>query len=98
MMQTKPFEPAPERLPFVFVKFGWRGVERYFGARSERNLRWLNECGRERLDALRRRYMRGDLAALEEVKANALSLHGQPIANIPKGERLNVGRTIAHDA
>lgn len=68
MIQTKPFEPAPERFPDVFVKYGWRGVERYFGGRSERNLRWLKQCGRQRLEALRRRYMRGDLVALEEAR------------------------------
>ena len=68
MIQTKPFEPAPQRFPDVFVKFGWRGVERYFGARSDRNLRWLKECGQDRLIGLRQRYMRGDLGALDEVR------------------------------
>lgn len=65
-MNVKPFEPAPEGFAARFVKDGWRGIERYYGGRTERNLRWLKECGRERLDALRKRYMGGDLSALDE--------------------------------
>lgn len=69
MIETKPFEPAPEDFAFVFVKHGWRGIERFFGGRTERNLRWAKECGRERLDGLRHRYYRlGDLSALDEVR------------------------------
>jgi len=68
MIESKPFDPAPSDFPFVFVKHGWRGVERFFGARTERNLRWFRECGRDRLNDLRRRYMRGELAVLDEVK------------------------------
>ena len=67
-MKTKPFEPAPEGFAVRFVKDGWRGVERYYGGRTERNLRWLKECGRDHLQSLRRRYMKGDLSALEEVR------------------------------
>jgi hypothetical protein len=52
----------------VFIQQGWRGVERIFGARTTVNLRWMDECGRDRLKVLRRRYMRGDSSALEEVK------------------------------
>lgn len=59
---------APSDFPAVFVKHGWRGIERFFGARTTVNLRWLDECGREHLQSLRRRYMKGDLSALEEVR------------------------------
>lgn len=62
-----PYEPAPEGFAARFVKDGWRGVERFYGARTDRNTRWVQECGGDRLQELRRRYMRGDLAALEEV-------------------------------
>ena len=65
-ISSGPYEPAPEGFPARFVKDGWRGIERYYGARTDINLRWLNECGRERLEALRRRYRKGDLSALEE--------------------------------
>lgn len=63
----RPYEPAPEGFAARFVKDGWRGIERYYGARTARNHRWLNECGKERLKELRRRYLKGDLAALDEV-------------------------------
>lgn len=62
------FHPdCPPDFGFVFVKYGWRGVEHFFGARTPVNVRWLNECGRDRIKPLRRRYMRGDVSALEEV-------------------------------
>jgi len=63
----RPYEPAPEGFASRFVKDGWRGIERYYGARTDIMLRWLNECDKERLRTLRRRYMRGDVTALEEV-------------------------------
>lgn len=61
--QTK----RPADFDTVFIRYGWRGLERYFGSRTTVNLRWLDEAGREQITALRRRYMRGDLSALDEL-------------------------------
>lgn len=60
-------ETAPRDFPAVFVQHGWRGIERFFGARTAVNKRWLEECDRERLAALRIRYRRGDHSVLSEV-------------------------------
>lgn len=60
-------QKCPVDFPRVFVQHGWRGIERIFGARTGVNVRWLNEFGADRLKALRKRYMRGDLSALDEV-------------------------------
>lgn len=62
-------EAAPHDFPVVFVQHGWRGIERFFGARTTVNKRWLEECNRERLAALRLRYRRGDHSVLAEVVA-----------------------------
>lgn len=111
-ISTRPYEPAPEGFALRFVKDGWRGIERYYGMRNDISPRWVHECGGTRLKALRERYMRGDVAALDEVPAllsqleeeraermrvvneqtNSLTLNGVPIANISKGERLEIGR------
>ncbi|WP_257541064.1 hypothetical protein [Sphingobium sp. CFD-1] len=39
-----------------------------FGKRTSVNYRWLSRADREHLEALRLRYMKGDLSALEEVR------------------------------
>lgn len=61
--------PPPD-FPAVFVEFGWRGVEHFFGARTSINVKWLRQCGEKRLKTLRRRYMRGDHSALNEVTSD----------------------------
>lgn len=63
------YEPAPEGFAARFVKDGWRGIERYYNPNNEVRNRWMAECGKERLIALRSRYRKGDLTALEEVGA-----------------------------
>jgi hypothetical protein len=63
------YDPAPEGFAYRFVKDGWRGIERYYGPNNDVRNRWMAECGKARLIALRNRYRRGDLAALEEVVA-----------------------------
>jgi hypothetical protein len=41
-----------------FITDGWRGIERYYGARTDVMMRWLDECGGvERMQAERRAYL-----------------------------------------
>ena len=58
----------PRDFETVFVQYGWRGIERLFGARTSINVRWIEESGREDLLALRRRYRKGDAMALQEAR------------------------------
>lgn len=67
-------EPVPHDFAEQFVIGGWRRVENVFGMRTAVVLRWLDECGRARLDGLRARYRRGDLSALDEVRASVASV------------------------
>lgn len=40
-----------------FIKDGWRGIERYYGARTSLMMDWINQCGGiEVLQAERRVY------------------------------------------
>jgi len=50
------------------VRWGWRGVERAFGARTDINKRWLNHCGGEELRQARLRYL-AQMSALRAEKA-----------------------------
>ena len=61
-------EPVPPRFEEEFVRGGWRRVENIFNMRTTVVLRWLDQCDRVRLKALRDRYRRGDLSALDEVR------------------------------
>lgn len=57
MMHRMPFAPPPEGFRDRFVKDGWRGIERYYGARTEVMLRWIEESGGlDSLKAERRAY------------------------------------------
>lgn len=50
------------------MRWGWRGVERAFGARTDINKRWLNHCGGEELQQARLRYL-GRLKTLRAEQA-----------------------------
>ncbi len=50
------------------MRWGWRGVERAFGARTDINKRWLNHCGGEKLQQARLRYL-GRLKTLRAQQA-----------------------------
>lgn len=42
-----------------FITDGWRGIERYYGARTDVMMRWLEECGGvEKMQAERRAWLR----------------------------------------
>jgi hypothetical protein len=45
MIEAKRFPPVPERFRQRFIEDGWRGIERYYGARTEVMLQWIAECG-----------------------------------------------------
>jgi hypothetical protein len=56
---------CPPAFAETFVRWGWRGVERAFGARTDINKRWLTHCGGEELQQARLRY----LARLKTLRA-----------------------------
>lgn len=57
MIEVKKHPPMPERFRERFIADGWRGIERYYGARTEVMMQWIAECGGlETLRAERRRY------------------------------------------
>lgn len=66
---TKLPKPPPPEFDEMFVKGGWRHVEHLTGARTDLLLKWLAQRGADRLRDLRRRYLRGDVAALREVQS-----------------------------
>lgn len=45
MKQSKNLEPPPPGFRERFIADGWRGIERYYGARTNVTLRWIEECG-----------------------------------------------------
>jgi hypothetical protein len=45
MMVARIVPAAPADFRQVFVQHGWRGIERYFGARTDVVMRWIEECG-----------------------------------------------------
>lgn len=49
---------APAGFAETFVRWGWRGVETAFGARTGCNKRWVQECGGPDLKQQRREYRR----------------------------------------
>jgi hypothetical protein len=36
---------VPEGFRQRFVEDGWRGIERYYGARTDLMMKWIDECG-----------------------------------------------------
>lgn len=47
----------PDDFRDVFIRHGWRGIERHFGARTSLMMDWVNQCGGiEVLQAERRAY------------------------------------------
>jgi len=57
VIEARKYPPMPERFPERFVKDGWRGIERYYGARTDVMMQWIAECGGlDVLKAERRRY------------------------------------------
>jgi len=52
-------EPAPQGFRQRFVEDGWRGIERYYGARTDVMLRWIEECGGLEILKAERREWRG---------------------------------------
>lgn len=56
MTATTRQKPPPPGFAETFVRWGWRGVETTFGARTSCNKRWLHECGGCALIAERREY------------------------------------------
>lgn len=49
-------KPAPPGFAETFIRWGWRGVETVFGARTDCNKRWVIECGGCGLIEQRRAY------------------------------------------
>jgi hypothetical protein len=49
-------KPVPDGFAETFVRWGWRGVETFFGARTSVNRRWIVEAGGGELLEQRRRY------------------------------------------
>lgn len=50
--------PVPRGFADRFVEDGWRGIEMYYGARTDLLLKWINLCGGEELYRRRRDYLR----------------------------------------
>lgn len=42
---------VPEGFRARFIEDGWRGIERYYGARTDLMMKWINACGG--IDALK---------------------------------------------
>ena len=51
-------KPPPPGFAETFVRWGWRGIETVFGARTSCNKRWVDECGGAALVIERRDYRR----------------------------------------
>ncbi len=58
-------KPVPDGFAETFVRFGWRGVETFYGARTAVNRRWIEEAGGPELIAQRQQY-RANLRALRD--------------------------------
>ncbi len=69
----------PPEFPEMFVKGGWRLAEHLTGARTDLLLKWREIAGAERLDQLRKEYLRGDKTALERVSTSvAVNVEANP--------------------
>lgn len=38
-------KPIPDGFAETFIRFGWRGVEAFYGSRTSCNKRWIAELG-----------------------------------------------------
>lgn len=68
-MRTKiyigPMDPPPEGFRDRFIRDGWRGIERYYGARTAVMLRWIEESGGlDSLQAARREWRNAQRASV----------------------------------
>lgn len=65
-----PISSIPKRVPpefaQVFVRGGWRLMERLYGARTDANVKWLEVAGAARLRQLRKAWLHGEAAALKQ--------------------------------
>lgn len=79
---------CPPAFAETFVRWGWRGVERAFGARNDINKRWVSYCGGEELKRARLEYL-ARLKALRAQNAQreaARSRHARALHRaIPEG-------------
>lgn len=57
----------PGEFAMCFILHGWRGIERCFGARTDRLLKWIAMEGGPALYEARRRYQQTGVAALPQV-------------------------------
>lgn len=56
---TSRYSPPPDKFRETFISDGWRGIERFYGARTEVMLRWIEDCGGlEKLQIERREHRR----------------------------------------
>jgi hypothetical protein len=69
-IEAKRHPPMPERFRERFIKDGWRGIERYYGPRTDVMQQWIAECGGlAALKEERRRYR-------ESVRTGQVVTHG----------------------
>jgi len=66
---TKGVPPVPPNFVANFLTGGWRKIERMYGARDDRLLKWIELSGGDALYAARRSYMRGQ-ASLQVAMAS----------------------------
>ncbi len=57
-MSPRAIPAAPPAFRERFIRDGWRGVERLYGARTDCLLKWIEWNGGDRLYADRREYLR----------------------------------------
>jgi hypothetical protein len=60
-------KPIPDGFVETFIRFGWRGIETFYGARTSVNRRWINEAGAQQLQEQRKAYRE----RLRSVRSNA---------------------------
>lgn len=61
---TKGVPPVPPNFARNFVEGGWRKIERLYGARDDRLLKWIELSGGRELYRGRRDHMRGTAVAV----------------------------------
>lgn len=66
---TKGIPPVPPNFVANFISGGWRKIERMYGARDDRLLKWIELSGGLSLYAARRSYMRGLVPFDDAVRA-----------------------------
>lgn len=55
---ARPIPPCPPEFAEIFIRGGWRDVERHYGARTDLLLKWIEMSGGEKLYRKRREFMR----------------------------------------